>query len=266
MDPLKKITELKSERDALKKALTQPGISVAKEIAIRNQVIAVHNEITALISRIAPDKKTVKFLDEDGEEQERRIDRATFNLWLSDISSLVEIAPGSSATQIATFDDVDEATLYRLQKYPIDVKACIQHLIDKHELEFGKACEELVRVEFPRFKVVKTTVGSKTGKKPPANPYAFRLDSNVKVDFYAKNGKDAVAGMFQLTMPREKKIRSFFNHCEKLHPPATKFILGVSLANPVALEGLQKRLLQKQHLQKQFNAVLVRSATGFCRL
>ena len=104
--------------------------------------------------------------------------------------------------------------------------------------------------------MVKTTARSKTGKEPPANPYAFRLDNNVEVDFYAKNEKDAVAGMFQLTMPREKKILRFFDHCKKLHPPATKFIFGVSLANPVALERLKER----------FTAVLVRSGKGFCRL
>ena len=157
---------------------------------------------------------------------------------------------------IRDFDALDEATLYRLYHHPIDAKDCLRQLIDTQKLEFGKACEEFVHEKHPSFHVVKTTARSKTGKEPPANPYAFRLDNNVEVDFYAKNEKDAVAGMFQLTMPTEKKILRFFDHCKKLHPPATKFIFGVSLANPVALERLKER----------FTAVLVRSGKGFCRL
>ena len=53
--------------------------------------------------------------------------------------------------------------------------------------------------------------------------------------FLAKNHTDAIAGMFQLTMPRETKIHSVFDQCATLHAPATKFIVGVSLVNPVAL-------------------------------
>ena len=156
----------------------------------------------------------------------------------------------------SVFEVIDETYLYRFEHHPINVKACIQHLLDTQELEFGKACEAIVHKDFPRFDVVKTTERSKKGKEPPANPYAYRLDDTVEVDFFAKNGNDAIAGMFQLTMPREKKIHSFFDHCKKLHPPATKFIFGVSLANPVALQPLCKR----------FTTVLVRSASGFCRL
>jgi hypothetical protein len=262
MDPIKKIQALEADRDALKKALAQQGTDKDERIAIHGRIIAVEDQITALINRIVPETKIVKFLDEDGAQQQREVNAATFDRWV-DTSALVPVQldddAASTPTLIRSFGAVDEATLYRFVHHPIDIKACVQHLVDTQELEFGKACEQLVHSsckDFRGFEVVKTTARSKTGKAPPANPYAYRLDDKVEVDFFAKNGKDAVAGMFQLTMPREKKINSFFDNCKKLHPPATKFIFGVSLANPVAL----------QRLQKQFTAVLVRSATGFCRL
>jgi acylphosphatase len=52
MDPLKKIEALEAKRDALEKALAQPGISEAERIAIRNQVSAIDGQITAWIARI----------------------------------------------------------------------------------------------------------------------------------------------------------------------------------------------------------------------
>ena len=259
MDPLNEIAELKAKRDALDKMLAVPGIDKDERIAIHQRVVGVGAEITALINRVAPDKKIVKFLDEDGEEQKTEVTEATFSNWI-DTSALAPLQLDDDAlstpTQIRSFGAVDEATLYRFVHHPIDVKACVQHLVDTHELEFGKACEQLVHKDFRGFEVVKTTARSKAGKAPPANPYAYRLDDDVEVDFFARNGKDAVAGMFQLTVPKDKKIRRFIDNCKKLHPPATKLIFGVSLANPVALERLQKK----------FTAVLVRSATGFCRL
>ncbi len=168
---------------------------------------------------------------------------------------MVKVAPhGSREVQISTFDDVDESTLYCLEKFPVD-EDCLQRHIRKQKLEFGKACEVLVLKDFPGFQVVRGTTPKKS-KAPPANPYPYRLDQDVEVDFYAKKGSEAIAGTFQLTLPEQGKIDAFFNHCKKLNPPATSFIFGVSLANPVALEQLRKK----------FAAVLVRSASGFRRL
>jgi hypothetical protein len=198
-------------------------------------------------------RKTVHYVEED-ELTSRIVNEAAFIRWM-DGNALVPL-DAANAKHVATFEDVDESTIYCLSDRPLDVKACVQHLVDTHELEFGRACEQLIATQFPNFEVVKTTERSTHGKAPPANPYAYRLDSAVEVDFFAKNGTESVAGMFQLTMPKEKKIEKFLDNCKKLTPPVTKCILGVSLANPGTL----------QHLQHKFAAVLVRSATGFCKL
>ena len=54
MDPLKKIADLEAERDALKKAVAVPGISEAKELAIRKNFDTVGAEITALFAHLPP--------------------------------------------------------------------------------------------------------------------------------------------------------------------------------------------------------------------
>ena len=258
MDPLKKIIELEVQIAELQKALAAPGISEAIQVAMIAHQGSIRQQIAEMLKlvRIAPDKKIVKYFDEDGDLQHMYTDRDAFKGWLSDVSSLVTAMPGSSEQEIQDFDVINEATLYRLKHHPVNLKACVHHLVATQEFEFGKACEALVLRDFPDFQVVKATARSEAGKGPSANPYAHRIDARVEIDFYAKHGKNAIAGMFQLTMPREKKIKNFLENCDALHPPANTRIVGVSLANPVALEQLQKR----------FYAVLVRSATGFCRL
>jgi hypothetical protein len=51
-------------------------------------------------------------------------------------------------TQIRSFGAVDAQTLYRVVHCPIDIKVCVQHLVDAQEFEFGKACKQLVRKDF----------------------------------------------------------------------------------------------------------------------
>jgi hypothetical protein len=46
MDPVRDIKELKQEREELKQQLKQKGISEAKEIAIRNQITALDQQLT----------------------------------------------------------------------------------------------------------------------------------------------------------------------------------------------------------------------------
>ena len=251
MDFLRKIEALEAERAELKQALAVQGISEAREIAIRQQVVALDNQITAFTSQLAPPTKIVNFLDEDGEMCTTNVNSSAFDRWL-DGSALVAVpVPGGgteSTKHVKVLADVEPSEIYRFVHQPVDVKACVQHLIDTQELEFGKACEQFVarRKEFHGFTVVKSNKA--------ANPYAYRLDKQVEVDFYATKGDKAVAGMFQLTMPKNKKISRFFEDCKKLHPPANMSIFGVSLVNPAALQNAHQR----------FTAVLVRSAVGFC--
>ena len=53
MDPAKKIAELEAKRDALEKQLV-PGIDKDREIAIRQQIIAVDNQITTFAGKLSP--------------------------------------------------------------------------------------------------------------------------------------------------------------------------------------------------------------------
>ncbi len=173
-----------------------------------------------------PETKVVRYLDEDGVDTMQGIDRLSFNLWLSNIGSLVKFAPpGSREIEISTFHKVDEFTLYCLENFRADEDSILSH-IQNRKLEFGRTCEErlLLETDFSGFDVVKSGEESKEGTALPVNPYAYRFNGDFEVDFYAKKGSEAVAGMFQLTIPEQGEIDAFFNHCMKLNPPATKYV------------------------------------------
>jgi hypothetical protein len=135
------------------------------------------------------------------------MDSVGFDLWRSDIGSLIQLSPpGSRQIQIAAFDEVDESALHSLEHGRID-KDCLQRHFEKQKLEFGKGCEELVLRDFSDFQVVKSTKPKESEcEAPPANPYTYCLDDNIEVDFYAKKESEAIAGMFQLTMPEQEKL------------------------------------------------------------
>ena len=46
--------------------------------------------------------------------------------------------------QIVEWRLVDESVLYRPEATLVDTKAAVQHLIDTYELEYGRACAELL--------------------------------------------------------------------------------------------------------------------------
>ncbi len=99
---LKDVTELKVnykiERNALVKALNQPERYAGQRFEIIDSLVAIDGLLTAL-NKIMPDPpeaKAILYLDEDGAEKERHVDRATFGMWLSDIGSLVKFGPPGS--------------------------------------------------------------------------------------------------------------------------------------------------------------------------
>ena len=107
MDPIKKIAELETERNALKQLLAEPDICKEERIAIRNQIGAIDNMSAMWGDRFFPAKKIVYFIDEDGALQQRSVERTTFNIWMSEISSLVhEITQGQVFKVLTYFRSV----------------------------------------------------------------------------------------------------------------------------------------------------------------
>ena len=267
MDYIKEIQQLKAKREVLEAQLNIKGISEQKEHDIRQQIIAVGNEITTLYSKLPSvheETKTVRYFDEDGELSTAVLTESEFKLWLTDVSCLVPLDENGNEerNRVHHFQLLDENKLYRLYHHPVDTKAQLQHLTDIYEHEFGKACKQLLHDDHAllgdSYEVQVTTDQLRKGKRP-LNEFAYRYDNETEVDFYAKNGTAQVVGMFQLIPPSSKKLKKFFDDQEKLRQ-AFQFqksyaIVGVALGNSKDVRVLSSK----------FYATFVRSGRGFVK-
>ena len=275
MDFAEKLVELEAEKAALTKDLAEAKAAGDKDVVLKlYDLLKANTEAqTAVIPKCSEPQKRVTYVDETGEEKHTDVSAQAFTQWMNDASALVPLFPDGdteSPVEIREWSHIDEAITYRQLSKPLDLKATIHHLVEIQEIEFGRACEELIRSNNTwKLKCLhpeKVTEQNRKGK-PLANEFQVRLDRDTELDFLAINTSPhcpgAVVGSYQLSLPTEKKLKKLFDVdipkvVKRFAVPQSKtdVILGVSRANPASLESLKVRW-------PQIKEVFVRSGRGF---
>lgn len=201
-----------------------------------------------------PQIKTVRYMDEEHEMKSTVVDDAAFRRWI-DASCLVSLTDDKSE-EVRLFQQINEDDVYAMKHQAFDIKAGFHSLIATQKLEFGVACERILKShDHFRYSDYRIERHEKRSGKP-CNPYAYRYDARIEVDFFALNDTSCVVGSFQLTEPRTNTFVTLIENVDKLRGDReAKIMVGILLAGQDRLKELQRK--------HGFALMLARSGNSF---